>query len=102
VSRLGAGIPRPGEPLNAPPWLRIALARSTVIRAAKTGVVVGALLIAINYGGALLHQRPGAGQWIRMGLTVLVPYLVSTVSTVQASLDGGADPARRGPPSPAG
>jgi hypothetical protein len=45
---------------------------------------VGAILIAINHGDALIRGQVSAGRLFQMGLTVLVPYMVSTLSSVEA------------------
>lgn len=65
-------------------WLRLALSPAVVKRGLKFAVVIGALLIAINHGDAILKGDLDAGRLLRMGLTVLVPYLVSTISSVAA------------------
>ena len=70
-------------------WLRLAMQRSVVVRALKYAVVVGAVLIAINHGDALLAGEVGASRAVRMALTVLVPYVVSTSSSVGAMLEQG-------------
>lgn len=62
----------------------LARRRDVVLRAGKTAVFVGLILIAINHGDALL-----AGQWtseliLKMLLTFAVPYCVSTFSSVGA------------------
>ncbi len=46
--------------------------------------VVGALLIAINHGDALLHGELDANRVFKIALTLLVPYGVSTTSSVAA------------------
>jgi len=51
----------------------------------------GAVLIAINHGDALLRGELDPLRLVRMGLTVIVPYCVSTASSVQA-LSGVARP----------
>ena len=63
-------------------WLRLAAHPATVRRALITAVIVGAILIAINHGPAILHGELTRSRIIQMCLTVLVPYLVSTVSSV--------------------
>jgi hypothetical protein len=65
-------------------WLRIATERSVVRRALRTMLVVGAILIAINHGDALLHGQVDAARLFRIGLTLFVPYAVSTTSSVAA------------------
>jgi hypothetical protein len=65
-------------------WLRVAFERGVVRRALRYALVVGAILIAINHGDALLRGDVDTGRWLRMGLTVVVPYCVSTASSVEA------------------
>jgi len=67
---------------------RLAFSRSVVVRALKFAVVVGAILIAINHGDALLRGEVGLVRGLKMGLTVLVPYTVSTLSSVAAIREG--------------
>ncbi len=55
-----------------------------VRRALGFAVIVGAVLIAINHGDALVSGEVGPVRWLKMGLTLLVPYVVSTVSSVMA------------------
>jgi len=64
--------------------LEIALRPRVVRRALTYAVVVGAVLIAINHGDALLAGELPPARLVRMGLTVVVPYLVSTLSSVAA------------------
>ncbi len=68
-------------------WLSIACARSTMLRSLKFSVVVGAILIAINHGDAILAGDVDGRRLLKMLLTVLVPYLVSTFSSVGARLE---------------
>jgi hypothetical protein len=49
--------------------------------------VVGALLIAINHGAAIARGEIGAERLFQMVLTLLVPYTVSTLSSVGALRD---------------
>ncbi len=64
--------------------LRMAMEWPVVRRALGFAAVVGAILIAINHGGALLEGDVDSGHMIKMGLTLLVPYVVSTLSSVMA------------------
>ena len=64
----------------------LALSQAVVRRACAYAVIVGAVLIAINHGDAILAGEIGTGRYLKMGLTVLVPYTVSTLSSVQAML----------------
>ena len=67
-----------------PSSLRLATSPDVVRRALWYAVVVGAILIAINHGDALARADLGAARLIKMALTALVPYAVSTLSSVQA------------------
>lgn len=64
--------------------LRLATSRDVVRRALWYAVIVGAILIVINHGDAVARGDLGPARLIRMGLTLLVPYAVSTLSSVQA------------------
>jgi len=67
-------------------WLAVARERPIVLRACKFAVVVGAVLIGINHGDAILRGDFDARRLLKMGLTVLVPYTVSTLSSVGATI----------------
>jgi hypothetical protein len=79
-------------------WLRVAREPAIVRRACQYAVGVGALLIAINHGDAILQGDISLARLFRMALTVLVPYAVSTASSVSAVLD----PLPQKPPFPSG
>lgn len=70
--------------------LALALKPSVVKRALKYAVVVGSILIAINHSDAILRGELPPARLFRMGLTVLVPYVVSTLSSVGAMREGQA------------
>jgi hypothetical protein len=65
-------------------WLQVATEPAVVRRALKYALVVGAILILINHGDALLRGDLAIGRLLQMGLTVVVPYMVSTASSVGA------------------
>jgi hypothetical protein len=65
-------------------WLSLATRVDIVRRASRTAALVGTLLIAINYGDALLSGTVSMVQVLKMTLTVFVPYAVSTYSSVGA------------------
>lgn len=73
-------------------WWAVAASGSVVRRALKTAMLVGTILIAINHGDALLTGDLGAGRLAKILLTILVPYLVSTTSSVAATLEGRTKP----------
>jgi hypothetical protein len=69
---------------HADGWLRMATRYSVVRRALGYAVVVGSILIAINHGDAVLAGTVDDNRVFKMALTVLVPYCVSTLSSVGA------------------
>ena len=68
-------------------WLRMASSGPVVRRGLKYATVVGIILIAINHGNAILEGTVSAVRWFQMGLTALVPYCVSVLSSVGAMMD---------------
>lgn len=68
-------------------WLALALQKRVVKRACFYALIVGSILISINHGDAILRGEMDRVRWIKMGLTVLVPYMVSTLSSVGAMRD---------------
>lgn len=65
-------------------WFRLATQRRVVRRALKMAAIVGVVLIAINHGDAIVRGDMPAGRIAKMLLTFLVPYAVSTISSVAA------------------
>jgi hypothetical protein len=65
-------------------WLEIATCATVVRRALAYAVVVGAVLIWINHGDAILRGDFDRSRLVKAFLTVCVPYTVSTLSSVQA------------------
>ena len=63
---------------------RLAFELRVVRRALGFAVVVGSVLIAINHGDAILAGDVSAGRWLKIGLTALVTYTVTTLTSVQA------------------
>ena len=70
-------------------WLRLAAHPATVRRALVTAAVVGTILVLINHGDALLAGRMTVARTLKAALTVLVPYVVSTVSSVSTRRELG-------------
>ncbi len=65
-------------------WLKIAIQKDVVIRSIKVGLLVGSMLVAINQG-----DRIFAGEWsaeilLKICMTYMVPYCVSTYACVAA------------------
>lgn len=65
-------------------WLHLAARPSIVKRAYAYAVIVGAILIAINQGDVILQGHITSACLLKMGLTVTVPYAVSTLSSIAA------------------
>ena len=65
-------------------WLSLAFSPTVVRRALKYAVVVGAILIFINHGDVIASGDMTPLRWAKAALTVLVPYCVSTLSSVEA------------------
>ena len=78
-----------------PGFLEIALTPSVVRRGLGYACVVGAILIGINHGDAIVAGEVDATRLFKMGLTVLVPYTVSTLSSVSALRSKGNDGSSR-------
>ena len=68
-------------------WIVLAVKPSVVKRSLKYAVIVGLLLILINHSDAILTGTVTFSRVLRMLLTVLVPYTVSTLSSVGTLLD---------------
>ena len=84
-----AGTTRAGERGDewagrVPGALEVAFSGEVVRRALVYLVVVGGILIAINHGDALWSGDIGPGRIVKLILTPLVPYAVSTLSSVSA------------------
>lgn len=73
--------------------IHIASRRQIVMRGLKYGLVVGSILIAINHGNAIVEGTVNTTRILQMVLTMLVPYFVSTASSVAAVLDHRAETA---------
>ena len=76
-------------------WLHIASTRPIVMRGLKYATVVGSILIIINHGNAIAAGTVDFTRMVQMILTLLVPYCVSTASSVGATIDhraGKTDP----------
>ena len=69
---------------SEPGFAALPLHPSVVRRALGYAVVVGSILSAINHGDALWRGELSAARGLRMALTALVPYCVSTLSSVGA------------------
>jgi hypothetical protein len=71
-------------------WLTLCFTKSVMKRATWTALIVGTILILINHGNAIFKGEVDFTRIFQMCLTVIVPYIVSTVSSVSTllSLEG--------------
>ena len=63
---------------------KLALKASIVKRGIKYAVVVGTILVLINHSDRLVEGKITALQGLQIALTYAVPYIVSSLSSVQA------------------
>lgn len=66
-----------------PSFLTLAKRPEVVQTALKIAVIVGTILCLINHAPAMVSDKFGAGNLLQMMLTYLVPYCVSTYSSVK-------------------
>jgi hypothetical protein len=94
VTEVARSKPRPATVAE---WCALACRISVVKRGLKFAVVVGFILIAINHGDVILRGELQPINYVKMGLTVVVPYMVSVFSSVGAIIETGVyQPKRRG------
>lgn len=75
----------PRKSSSTPPsFFAVALEPGVVRRGLSYALVVGSVLIAINHGDVLLAGHLSPSLLLKMGLTICVPYCVSTASSVGA------------------
>ncbi|MGB1882462.1 MAG: nitrate/nitrite transporter NrtS [Gammaproteobacteria bacterium] len=65
-------------------WITIALRPDVVRRSRKVALLVGTILVAINYGDRIVFGSVGVPDFIKMIMTYCVPYCVSTYAAVSA------------------
>ena len=68
-------------------YWEIATSMRTVRRATFIAVIVGHVLAAINHGDRIVTGTMTESDWLKVALTFLVPYSVSTVSSILARLE---------------
>jgi hypothetical protein len=62
--------------------LMLCFSKSVVRRAAISALVVGSILILINHFEAIVSREMGYMRLLQIALTMVIPYIVSTVSSV--------------------
>lgn len=65
-------------------FLALAFSAQVVGPAVRIAIVVGTILVLINHGDAVFQMTLTANQLLKILLTYLVPYCVSTYSSVKA------------------
>ena len=75
-----------------PSWFSVAISGAVVRRALLYLLIVGAVLVGINHGDALLRGDVDGVRLFKILLTPLVPYAVSTLSSVSAIRAHAAEP----------
>lgn len=73
-------------------WLSIAARPQVRKRCLKTALIVGTLLMAINYLDKVLTGQMGMIDWLKIALTFCVPYLVCTSASVGAIMENSNQP----------
>jgi len=81
----------PGRPRTLGDWCALICRGSVVRRGLKFATVVGAILITINHGDAILAGELTWVNYVKMGLTVVVPYVVSVLSSVSAIVEASSE-----------
>lgn len=64
-------------------WHELARRRDIVLRAVRVALLVGTVLALINHGDKLIDGGMQTSDYLKILLTYLVPYCVSTYSSVQ-------------------
>jgi len=78
-----ADIQGPAAP-QVPGFVAMACTRGVVVQAVKIALLVGTVLALINHGGGILSLSLDRHSVLQILLTYLVPYAVSTYSSVRA------------------
>ncbi|HCU88443.1 MAG TPA: hypothetical protein DGR97_00775 [Gammaproteobacteria bacterium] len=69
------------------PWLTILFRADVVLRSLTVAVIVGTLLVLINYWDRLYPYSLDFNAWIKIALTYCVPYCVSSYASVSAIME---------------
>jgi len=65
-------------------WWQLATRKEVIRRSLKTSLIVGTILAVINHGDALWALNVSFEHAMKMVLTYVVPYLVSTSASISA------------------
>ena len=67
-------------------WLQTALRPDVRKRSLRVAVIVGTIVVLINYLDRFIAGRVGAADYLKIALTYCVPYCVATYAAVGAIL----------------
>ncbi|HDB1447937.1 hypothetical protein ATY35_16955 [Vibrio cidicii] len=73
----------PTYPLNR--YFRYAVKHGIFLRSFKVAAIVGTVLMLINHGDRLLYSPLEIRDYVKMGLTYLVPFCVSTHASLRSA-----------------
>jgi len=66
--------------------LKIAKQPAIVRTATRFALIVGPILVMINHGDTIIAGEMSTIDWLKSSLTMLVPYVVSTLSSISACM----------------
>ena len=69
---------------------RVCLDRRNLTRCIGAALIVGTILFFINQADVVFSGQATVGTWVRIGLTYLVPFVVSNYGIVLASRRAGS------------
>ncbi|MDX8397048.1 MAG: nitrate/nitrite transporter NrtS [Mariprofundaceae bacterium] len=64
--------------------LKVACQPKVVRTATRFALIVGPILVMINHGDMIIDHTMSREEWLKSALTMLVPYIVSTLSSISA------------------
>jgi len=67
--------------------LKIACQPKVISTATRFALIVGPVLVMINHGDSIINHTMSNEEWLKSALTMIVPYLVSTLSSISAYRD---------------
>jgi len=62
--------------------LHIACQKDVVRTAMRVALIIGPVLVLINHGDAIFDGTMDSKTWLKSALTMIVPYIVSTLSSI--------------------
>jgi len=67
--------------------IKIACKPKVISTAARFALIVGPILGMINHGDSIINNSMSGEAWLKSALTMCVPYIVSTLSSITAYRD---------------